>query len=48
MTDALTDDNQCHFCHRVAVVRELVMLHDDAALCCAGCSALFKYSRTAA
>lgn len=48
MTDARTDDNQCHVCRRVTVVRELVMLHDDAALCCAGCATLLRYQRTAA
>lgn len=45
MTEAMTDDHRCSMCHRVSAVRELVPLHDDAALCCAGCAELLRLNR---
>ena len=42
---AFDDDHTCDMCHRVSAVRELVHLHDDAALCCAGCAELLKLNR---
>jgi hypothetical protein len=45
MLAADTDDHRCHCCHRVTLVRRLVMLHDDAALCCEGCAALMTYGQ---
>ncbi|BAH38843.1 hypothetical protein GAU_1801 [Gemmatimonas aurantiaca T-27] len=33
-----TDEHQCEVCTAVVPVRELVMLHDDAALCCLTCA----------
>lgn len=48
MAGGADDDRQCHLCQRVTAVRELVMLHDDAALCCLGCATILKYQRAAA
>lgn len=43
MHAAETDDHQCDVCQRVTGTRELVMLHDDAALCCLSCADLLKF-----
>jgi hypothetical protein len=45
MSEARTDQNQCHVCQRVTVVRRLVLLHDDAALCCEGCATILTFQR---
>ena len=42
MHAAETDDHRCDVCQRVAGIRELVMLHDDVALCCLTCAAVLK------
>lgn len=39
------DAHQCEVCHRVAAVREVVPLYDDAVLVCLGCASLLKYQR---
>ena len=41
-----TDDHRCELCHRIVTVREVVALHDDAALCCVACAELLKGART--
>ena len=45
MMEAETDDHRCSCCHRVVLVRRLVMLYDDAALMCEGCASLTMYNR---
>jgi hypothetical protein len=39
------DSHQCELCKRVAAVREVVPLYDDAVLACLGCASLLKYQR---
>lgn len=46
MRESADDDPTCQMCHRVSKVRELVMLYDDAALCCVRCAELLKGART--
>lgn len=45
MRESADDDPTCQMCHRVSKVRELVMLYDDAALCCLACAELTKIGR---
>jgi len=45
--EANDDDHACHVCRRVSVVRELVELYDDYALCCVHCAELLKVRRMA-
>jgi hypothetical protein len=45
--EALNDDCRCHVCRRVSVVRELVELYDDYALCCASCAEPLRVQRWA-
>ncbi|MFN9203588.1 MAG: hypothetical protein ACK6DP_11025 [Gemmatimonas sp.] len=45
--EAENDDHQCHVCRRVSVVRELVELYDDCALCCASCAEPLRVQRWA-
>lgn len=46
MADAFSrgvdDDHQCDVCHRVAPIREVIALHDDAALCCLACAEIIR------
>lgn len=42
MHAAETDDYRCDVCQRVSGIRELVMLHDDVALCCLTCATVLK------
>lgn len=44
MREADDDDHRCYQCGRVCAERRLVLLHDDAALCCEACAALLKYT----
>jgi hypothetical protein len=44
MMESADDDLRCHCCHRVTLVRRLVMLYDDAALMCEGCASLTMYN----
>jgi len=37
-----TDDHRCECCHRVAPIREVIALHDDAALCCLACAEILR------
>jgi hypothetical protein len=45
--EAVNDDHACHVCRRVSVVRELVELYDDYALCCASCAEPLRVQRWA-
>jgi hypothetical protein len=45
--EADNDGHQCHVCRRVSVVRELVELYDDYALCCASCAEPLRVQRWA-
>jgi Tfp pilus assembly protein PilN len=42
MDRAMIDSQRCEVCHTVSPVRELVLLHDDTALCCLGCAAVLR------
>ena len=42
MEAAAVDDQECDCCHEVAITRELVPLHDDAVMCCAGCADVLR------
>lgn len=45
MHAAETDDHRCDVCQRVSGIRELVMLHDDVALCCCACAEILKATK---
>jgi hypothetical protein len=45
--EAVNDDHACHVCRRVSVVREMVELYDDYALCCASCAEPLRVQRWA-
>jgi uncharacterized membrane protein len=47
MDRAMIDSQRCEVCHTVSPVRELVLLHDDTALCCLGCAAVLRPVRVA-
>ena len=42
MDAAARDDQTCDVCQRVAVVRELIPLYDDAVMACAGCASILR------
>jgi hypothetical protein len=47
MDRAMIDSQQCEVCYTLSPVRELVLLHDDTALCCLGCAAVLRPVRGA-
>lgn len=42
MDEAAHDDLTCDVCQSVAVTRELIPLHDDAVMACAGCASILR------